>query len=313
MSLKRIFYFNLLYKCNNNCIFCFSHNTFHKKDGEISLIDIINIDRKYHFLSNDRVIINGGEPTLCKDIFLIIKYLQSKGVEIVVYSNGRLFRDENFSRMFLASGKIRITIPIHGTEVIHDIITDVKGSFKDTVAGINNLLRLKEYYPLEFELKVIVNRSLASIKDDFLCILDKIVPVGAIDTFVISGMVDTDVSKKNNYSAPPKIKVAAFAEDLYLQFHSKYPKLKFKFEDICVFFFSDNLKKEIMLDIENFTPIDYQFLFFDKTNIDGRICEYNDKIQDVDCQKCIFQSICSQISPSYKVMYYDGSWRNELE
>ena len=31
-KIKRIFYTNITYGCNSNCVFCYSHNTKHIKD-----------------------------------------------------------------------------------------------------------------------------------------------------------------------------------------------------------------------------------------------------------------------------------------
>ena len=65
-KIKRIFYTNITYGCNSNCVFCYSHNTKHIKDtyNEVSKESLVEYWNRMCVTKNDRIIINGGEPLL---------------------------------------------------------------------------------------------------------------------------------------------------------------------------------------------------------------------------------------------------------
>ena len=66
---KNVYYFNINYLCDNKCIFCYSHNTNNlKTESIITLKEIIKTINKYKISEKDRLILNGGEPLLHKEI-----------------------------------------------------------------------------------------------------------------------------------------------------------------------------------------------------------------------------------------------------
>lgn len=77
-KVKRIFYTNITYGCNSICLFCYSHNTKHSKvsHNEISKKQLVDYWNNMKVCSDDRVIINGGEPFIhseIEDILLLLK------------------------------------------------------------------------------------------------------------------------------------------------------------------------------------------------------------------------------------------------
>jgi len=121
------------------------------------------IDSLYDFISNqgpDEFIgFTGGEPTVRKELFKILKYARRKWPEkhIFLVSNGRKFSDKKYAKELaeLKLGNFKIGIPIFSyNPAIHDKITEVTGSWAEAIKGIKNLLELN----IDIELRIIVNK-----------------------------------------------------------------------------------------------------------------------------------------------------------
>jgi len=133
------------YLCNNNCIHCFlpyQDNQFSKSLGQIQE-DL----SKAKSIGIDRISLTGGEPTIRKDIFDIIRLCKKIGFDIIqIQTNGRMLSYRSFCEKLVRSGVNDFCISIHGhTAEIHDNITQVKGSFSETVKGIENLMSMASH------------------------------------------------------------------------------------------------------------------------------------------------------------------------
>ena len=98
MDYNNLYYSNIIYRCNNKCPHCISHNTNKRRlnEGVYNILkDIFPITGNY---DNDIFIINGGEPTLSEDFIPILDFLIERKIKIVVYSNGRLLRNKNIEK-----------------------------------------------------------------------------------------------------------------------------------------------------------------------------------------------------------------------
>ena len=138
----RSFYLHLNYKCNNNCMFCsvgIQLNNVYKEKSTEYFKGILEIERNQH----DCVVFTGGEPTLRKDVFELVKYAQDLGYSIIFQTNGRMFSYHGFTKKFAYIDNIDFVVNIcaHRPE-IHDYITRVDGSFNQTIRGIENLMNL---------------------------------------------------------------------------------------------------------------------------------------------------------------------------
>jgi MoaA/NifB/PqqE/SkfB family radical SAM enzyme len=88
--------------------------------------------------------ISGGEPTIHPDFFGIVRYLRSISPNAFIYilTNGRMFYYKEFVRKVLAFNKIFLVIPVFGHNArLHDRITRINGSFKQTISGIRCILK----------------------------------------------------------------------------------------------------------------------------------------------------------------------------
>lgn len=86
------------------------------------------------------VVVKGGEPTLHPNFFEIIELLRTKLCKIIVLTNGRAFSYEDYCKRFLDD--VLFIVKVWGKEEMHDSLTKVKGSFNQTMDGIDNLIKL---------------------------------------------------------------------------------------------------------------------------------------------------------------------------
>lgn len=135
-SLNRFFYFPLLY-CNNNCLHCLTLKKSQGKNRTFAhAVDGIRKNRR-HF---SKISIGGGEPTLWSDLEGLIRYCKALRFRVQLHSNCRKMSDEVFASRMAKVGIDGITVPLHAhTSTMHDAITRRKGSFAETLKGIDNL------------------------------------------------------------------------------------------------------------------------------------------------------------------------------
>lgn len=74
-------------------------------------------------------------------------------------TNGRAFSSRAFAGKCLACGPgMELAVSLHGdTAALHDLVTGVKGSFRETVAGLKNIFALKGHDQL-IEIRIVVHR-----------------------------------------------------------------------------------------------------------------------------------------------------------
>jgi MoaA/NifB/PqqE/SkfB family radical SAM enzyme len=110
------------------------------------------------------IILTGGEPLLRPDIFEIAAYGNSKGLRMVMATNGTLVTEE-IARRLIACGIRRVSISIDGLDAeSHDAFRKVPGAFAGTMAGIEALKKAG----LEFQINTTVTRvNLGQIREIF--------------------------------------------------------------------------------------------------------------------------------------------------
>lgn len=146
-------------KCNNNCLMC-SQPPINDENTD-SLFVINNLLLELLPKDIETIGITGGEPTLFYNqlILLLERTLQIlPDVSIHILSNGRSFNDfEKVSQLAsLNKANIVVGIPLHSDIFFeHDFITQVKGSFNQTMKGLYNLTS----YGIRIEIRIVINKQ----------------------------------------------------------------------------------------------------------------------------------------------------------
>jgi MoaA/NifB/PqqE/SkfB family radical SAM enzyme len=122
--------------CNYDCEFCYY--------GEQLLIrtDTDVIKKRIDYLSDtgmEEIDFSGGESSIHKDFFELIKYAKDKGFSnISTLSNGHKFSKIDFMRKAYDAGLTEILFSVHGSNAnIHDKIVRRSGAFNRIIKAIN--------------------------------------------------------------------------------------------------------------------------------------------------------------------------------
>jgi radical SAM protein with 4Fe4S-binding SPASM domain len=134
----------LTFRCQNDCVHCYAggpHET-----SELSTSQWKEVIDRLHKIGVFILTFTGGEPTLREDLEELLLYAQNKGLVTGLISNGRKLKDKAYVKALERAGLdfVQVTLESHKAEV-HDLMTGVKGSWKETVAGIKNALQTQIY------------------------------------------------------------------------------------------------------------------------------------------------------------------------
>lgn len=140
--------FELTDKCNLACRYCYNvwkipgaeRNSFDSYEKAIKALTHI-------FSQADvrNVTLTGGEPFVAQRIKEIALFCRMEGKTVTLISNGFKGTEADYKSL-IAMGVTLFEFPIHSAdEAIHDHITQVKGSWKKSIASIRSVQSLKGY------------------------------------------------------------------------------------------------------------------------------------------------------------------------
>ena len=132
----------LTYQCNNHCRFCVQGSKRSEYSG------FMPYDKVYALLKSKKrsyseVVFTGGEPTLHPDFIRLIEAAKRLGYNVHIQTNGRIFSYVEVCLNAVRAGADIFAVSIHGhTPELHDALTRVPGSLRQSMRGIRNLLSL---------------------------------------------------------------------------------------------------------------------------------------------------------------------------
>jgi len=147
------------YHCNNKCIHCvvdpvrqkIMDNNSKQNLNTQEVLDLIS-DAKDNGVNT--IVLTGGEITIRKDFKKILTHAADKGLKVNIQTNGRFFSQKQHSEFMVDLPGLFFIIALHGpTAQIHDMITQEKGSFQETVDAIINLREINK----EIALKIVIS------------------------------------------------------------------------------------------------------------------------------------------------------------
>lgn len=125
----------ITYRCNLKCIHCY---VTRNKGWELKTKQFFNILDQLKDLGTLHLIISGGEPLVRSDFFEIAEYARKNNFALRIFTNAALinFKIANDIRKLKP---IVVEVSLYGLEKTHEEITQVKGSFKKSINGIELL------------------------------------------------------------------------------------------------------------------------------------------------------------------------------
>lgn len=280
--MNRIAYFNITYKCNNNCKYCVSYNVKNKLDIEVQVDDIKFISDTFGLKENDQFTISGGEPTMSPYLYDIINYCYSITPHIILYSNGRKLKNLPITTLKKIE---RIIVPLYGNESFHDMHMGIKGAFSES---IDSILKIIDLDPNKIDLKILLDEE-GNIESLFNT--DIWGQLLKTKYFSITRLLNNDLPPKN-----PR-KIALLASNIIQNLWDENKNIRYY--DIPFCYLKSEIKKAILS--ANLKKLDYNynvicgsafhrykiFRFNGKTNL------YN------ECNKCDYQIYCCMIMRNY--------------
>lgn len=136
------------YACNQKCIFCtvdkYDDNNIKKHITQPTLEGMSTEEANKEILIKkpEELTFTGGEPTLRKDLFDVIKFAKKNGVRnVVVNTNGTRLSEKGYINSLKEAGADLLLVSLHGhNKEISEKISQIKGSFDKTIKGIRKAL-----------------------------------------------------------------------------------------------------------------------------------------------------------------------------
>lgn len=139
--------FELTYRCNNHCVFCYNNSydfSECSERSEISTEDAKNVIQNAKDSGVMSLNFNGGEPLCRTDFFEIATFAKDCGLDIHLNTNASLINEEKAQQISKLFPSICTTI-LSGDERIHDSLSKRSGAFFDAIKGIKLLQKHTVY------------------------------------------------------------------------------------------------------------------------------------------------------------------------
>jgi len=177
------------FSCNANCRFCsVDHSKRSINSSTEDLIKRIYSAKKEGF----RILgLGGGEPTIRKDLPVLIRYAKKINFDIVrIETNGMLLSNQEICDRLIDAGLDFVKMSVHShKEKVHDFLTQVPGSFVKISKAIENLQKRL----VKIEINTVLNRVNYKSCPDFVNFFGK----RGIGSFVFIYPLYTGAMDKN--------------------------------------------------------------------------------------------------------------------
>jgi len=132
---NRSLFFKVGHLCNSKCLYCVAGEAVE------TFVDLIFIKKELEEKAPiyDRLVFTGGEPAMYPKFFELLAVSFYFGYKIDIQSNIRMFSSKRFTEK-TKKFNTRIIVCINSSRAeIFDIMAQVKGAFKQTILGVENL------------------------------------------------------------------------------------------------------------------------------------------------------------------------------
>lgn len=286
-----IYYFNITYRCNSRCMFCAADIPINSSCHEMQIEDFRNELDKENVGENDRVIVNGGEPTLHKDFFLFLDEIYKRGAKIDLYSNGMRFQDENFSKQVLHYENIHVRIPLFGANAdFHDALTGCNGSFVAVTTGLDHLCKHIQR-PATLEIKMLLSRATITQNEKIYELICSRWKNSQVNISLNPLLISETVIKKKELFIETYSRMMELSCELLEKAYGRSPQLSLGLIPFCVY------PKEDLFHKYNHTLRERKKTYYysdpmRKGNKENRF--------DLDgCNACIYKGTCPEFPMSY--------------
>ena len=122
--------------CNARCTYCNVDATGKHAEKELTTEEALHLVDEVHKFGVKWFGLKGGEPLLRKDIFTIVTYAKSLGLNVCLLTNGCFVDGEIYDN--LVKNQVWTSVSIDGPEAVNDLLRG-KGSYQKALAAIQKL------------------------------------------------------------------------------------------------------------------------------------------------------------------------------
>lgn len=135
---RPIVVWNLTRTCNLKCVHCYTSSEAKRYPGEVTTEQAkATLDDLAEF-KVPAVLFSGGEPLVRPDLFELAEYARSKGLHVVLSTNGTLITRETAQKLKdLEFAYVGISLD-SAIPAVHDEFRGVEGAFERTMAGFRH-------------------------------------------------------------------------------------------------------------------------------------------------------------------------------
>lgn len=126
---------NCTRQCNLRCRHCYAWTDGTETGARMSTTEAESFIEDLAAFGVPVILFSGGEPLLREDLFHLAAFARSKGLRVVLSTNGTLI-DENAAARASEIGFAEVGISLDGTGTLHDQFRGVAGSFEQALRGI---------------------------------------------------------------------------------------------------------------------------------------------------------------------------------
>jgi radical SAM protein with 4Fe4S-binding SPASM domain len=194
----------LTYRCNDDCAHCY--NARPRDYPEMSTAEWKQIIDKTWALGIPHIVFTGGEPTLRDDLPELIAHAEANGQITGMNTNARRLHDHRFVEELVAAGldHIQITVESHDPD-IHDEMVGKRGAWKQTIAGLKNVLATRLYVMTN---TTMLQANYASLDATLDFLADLGVPTIGLNALIYSGHGLTVGTGLRESELPPLLELA---------------------------------------------------------------------------------------------------------
>lgn len=246
----------------------------------------------------DRVVINGGEPTIHPEFFSFLEEASGKKCFIDLYTNGLKLAEPQFVENIARYSPMLIRIPVFGaTAKKHDLLTGKKGNFDklmDTFYNLEKFDREKDDFYVEVKLllsKATIDENLKIIK-----LFEKRFP--GLFYFSLNPLISSDkVIKNQKMLVQPLEELVKKSEPLIKYAIDNDIQLDINLIPFCLI--PEKFRKLITLPDRKMLEEHYSDPFTKDS--------LNQKFESAKCYDCFYKKGCKGFPPHYFNLYSEST------
>ena len=134
---KPVVVWNCTRTCNLKCVHCYAGSKGKLYEGELTAVEAKAMIDDLAAFGAPVLLFSGGEPCVRPDLVELMRYAKSRGMRVVLSTNGTLITPE-LAQQFAQVGLSYVGVSLDGGPATHDKFRNVPGSFDRALAGVRN-------------------------------------------------------------------------------------------------------------------------------------------------------------------------------